>query len=47
MFDYFASGKPTLSTFRLGYSLIERYDAGIELNAYNAEAIADKKGRRA
>ncbi len=41
MFDYFASGKPTLFTFRLGYSLIERYDAGVELNAGNEDDIAD------
>lgn len=41
MFDYFASGKPTLFTFKNGYSLVERYKTGIELNDSRAETIAE------
>lgn len=41
MFDYFASGKPTLFTFRLAYSLIEKYKAGIELDTDDPIVIAD------
>ena len=41
MFDYFASGKPTLFTFRLGYSLIEKYEAGMELDTNDPIKIAD------
>jgi glycosyltransferase involved in cell wall biosynthesis len=40
MFDYFASGKPTLFTFKIAYSLVNRYKAGIELDNSNAENIA-------
>lgn len=41
MFDYFASGKPTLFTFKLEYSLIERYRAGIDLETDKASDIAN------
>jgi glycosyltransferase involved in cell wall biosynthesis len=41
MFDYFASGKPTLFTFRLGYSLIEKYEVGMELDTNDPIKIAD------
>ncbi len=40
MFDYFASGKPMLFTFKVKYSLIDKYSAGIELENSNAESIA-------
>ncbi len=40
IFDYFASGRPTLSTFKVGYSLVEKYTAGIELDNSTSEAIA-------
>ncbi len=40
MFDYFASGKPILSTKSYGYSLIQRYNAGIELTEANPQKIA-------
>lgn len=40
MFDYFASGKPTLVTFKMGYSLLEKYGSGIELHDSSAEMIA-------
>lgn len=41
MFDYFASGKPLLSTLPFGYSLIKRFDAGIEMNLVNSEELAN------
>ena len=41
LFDYFASGKPVLSTFKMGYSLINKYNAGIELDDSSSERIAD------
>lgn len=41
MFDYFASGKPILFTFSTGYSLIDRYNVGIELEESSPEKIAE------
>ena len=41
MFDYFASGKPTLVTFTLGFSLINKYKAGIELDDSSPKNIAE------
>lgn len=41
MFDYFAAGKPLLFSFKLGYSVIEKYEAGIELIDSSAEHIAE------
>lgn len=41
MFDYFASGKPTLLTFKVGYSLIDKYKAGAELSGSSTEKIAE------
>jgi len=40
LFDYFASGKPTLLTFKTGYSLIEKYKCGIEIDGFDAKQIA-------
>ncbi|MBS4025547.1 MAG: glycosyltransferase family 4 protein [Clostridia bacterium] len=40
MFDYFASGNPTLFTFKVGYSLVSKYNAGIELDDSSANNIA-------
>ena len=42
MFDYFASGKPVLSTASYKYSLIDRYDAGSELENSSIESIASE-----
>ncbi|WP_367362424.1 glycosyltransferase family 4 protein [Mesotoga sp.] len=42
MFDYFASGKPVLITNRFGYSLVERYRAGEELEDSAAINIVNK-----
>ncbi len=41
MFDYFAAGKPTLFTFKMGYSPAEKYHTGLELQESGAEAIAE------
>ena len=41
LFEYMASGKPIISTIQMGYSIIERYDCGIELEKQSAEALAD------
>jgi len=41
LFDYFASGKPTLLTFKTGYSLIEKYKCGTVIDGFDAKQIAD------
>lgn len=41
MFDYFASGKPTLITFKSNYSLITKFQSGIELNESDTKSISD------
>lgn len=38
-FEYLASGKPVLSTIKMGYDIIERYQAGISLDSQTPEAI--------
>jgi glycosyltransferase involved in cell wall biosynthesis len=40
MFEYFASGKPTLSDCEFGYDLIKAYQCGIVIDNANAEDIA-------
>src|SRR5699024_1319722 len=40
LFEYMASGKPIISTVKMGYSLIERYNCGIELDENTPEAFA-------
>ncbi len=40
LFEYMASGKPIISTIRPGYSIIERYNCGIELENGTAEELA-------
>lgn len=32
LFEYMASGKPIISTVKMGYSIINKYECGIELN---------------
>jgi UDP:flavonoid glycosyltransferase YjiC (YdhE family) len=39
LFDYAASGKPILSTYQMGYSLIRKYNAGSEINDNTVENI--------
>lgn len=41
MFDYFASGKPTVSDCEFGYDLIKRYNCGIVIDDANAEQLAE------
>lgn len=39
LFEYMASGKPIISTVHMGYSIIDRYQCGIELNESTPEAL--------
>jgi glycosyltransferase involved in cell wall biosynthesis len=41
LFEYMASGKPVISTVKMGYSIIDRYDCGIELEEHTPNALAD------
>lgn len=40
LFEYMASGKPVISTVHMGYSIIKRYNCGIELDEDTPEALA-------
>ena len=42
LFEYLASGKPVISTVKMGYSIINKYNCGVELEACSAEALADE-----
>lgn len=42
MFEYLASGKPVLSTVKMGYDILERHHCGLSANETSAEAIAEK-----
>lgn len=39
MFEYLASGKPVLSTIKMGYDIIEKYNAGTSLEEQTQESI--------
>ncbi|MCR5185113.1 MAG: glycosyltransferase family 4 protein [Bacilli bacterium] len=41
LFEYMASGKPIISTVKMGYSLINRYKCGIELDEYTPKNLAE------
>ena len=41
MFEYFASGKPTLSNIECGYDNIEKYKCGITVEGGSSEALAE------
>jgi glycosyltransferase involved in cell wall biosynthesis len=41
MFDYFAAGHPVLFTFKMGYSIIDKYGAGIEQSDSSPAKIAE------
>ena len=41
LFEYMASGKPVISTVKTGYSIIEKYGFGTELEEYTPQALAD------
>ncbi len=42
LFEYMASGKPIISTVRMGYSLIRRYGCGAELTDDTPETLAEE-----
>lgn len=41
LFEYMASGKPIISTVKMGYDLISRYDCGVSLVNCNPQSLAD------
>lgn len=41
LFEYMASGKPIISTVKMGYSIINRYQCGVELDACTPECLAE------
>ena len=40
LFEYMASGKPIISTVHMGYSIIKKYNCGVELDEDTPEALA-------
>ena len=42
LFEYLASGTPILATVKMGYSIIDRYNCGIELFNPSGETIANE-----
>lgn len=40
LFEYMASGKPIISTVHMGYSIIKKYNCGVELPEDTPEALA-------
>lgn len=42
LFEYMASGKPIISTVRMGYSIINKYQCGIELEEDTPQALAEQ-----
>ena len=41
LFEYMASGKPIISTVKMGYCILEKYQCGISLAASTSQALAD------
>lgn len=41
LFEYLASGKPVLSTVKMGYDIIERYNCGLSVEKTTPEEIAE------
>ena len=41
LFEYMASGKPIISTIKMGYSIINKYNCGIELDKSTPEELAE------
>lgn len=41
LFEYMASGKPIISTVKMGYSIIDKYNCGIEIENASAEELAE------
>jgi glycosyltransferase involved in cell wall biosynthesis len=42
LFEYFASGKPVLSTVKMGYDLLEKYGCGVSDEIGTPESISEK-----
>ncbi len=42
LFEYMASGKPIISTVRMGYSIIKKYDCGVEIEEDTPNALAEQ-----
>lgn len=40
LFEYMASGKPIISTVKMGYSIVEKYECGIELESCTPLSLA-------
>lgn len=40
LFEYMASGKPIISTVKMGYSIIDKYNCGVELEKSTPEELA-------
>jgi glycosyltransferase involved in cell wall biosynthesis len=40
LFEYMASGKPIISTVKMGYSILEKYNCGIELESSTPQELA-------
>ena len=41
LFEYMASGKPIISTVKMGYSIINKYNCGFEIEKCTAKDLAD------
>lgn len=41
LFEYMASGKPIISTVKMGYSIIDKYECGVELDFCTPQALAE------
>ena len=41
LFEYMASGKPVISTVKMGYSIIEKYKCGIEIENASSKDLAE------
>lgn len=42
LFEYMASGKPIISTVHMGYSIIKKYNCGVELDEDTPKALAEQ-----
>ena len=42
LFEYMASGKPVISTVKMGYCILDRYQCGFSLEECTPQALADE-----
>lgn len=42
LFEYLASGKPVISTVKMGYSIIEKYKCGSEIENFDSKSLANE-----